>query len=232
LHKPRALAIQNCAIEEFGLYKKYLEDNGTNSTVIHPYRDDILPKVEDYALILIGGTPLSAGSAEEHEFLRREMEFLSKAIDGGKFCLGICFGAQLLARILGASVSKCRDMEIGTYRVQLTTGGIDDPLLDGFPETFPVFQWHGDTFEIPEGGILLAEGSPCVNQMFRIGNIIGVQFHLETTCAEASLWAEEYSAEMKNSGRKIDQLVSKCREFEEERGKLARMLISNMLKEF
>jgi len=229
MKKIKILAIQNCDIEGFGEYEKYIIDQGLEYEVIHPYRDPNFPDPQDYDAFIIGGTPLSANDIDKHPFLQSEAKFLESAIRLNKGCLGICFGAEILAMILGAAVAVCHPKEIGGYSIRLTHAGKDDPLLRGFPDDFPVFQWHGDQFEIPSAGLLLAEGDDCRNQLFRLGNVVGVQFHLETTCREAGLWADAYAEELAEVDKTKEQLLEECRASEAERLKLARRFIENFL---
>jgi len=102
-------------------------------------------------------------------------------------------------------------------------------LFDGFPETFPVFQWHGDTFSIPEGGKRLVEGNLCPNQAFRLENVIGLQFHLETTGEDIAPWADKYHQELTEFGKTEDQIIAECSERERERQELATLLIKNFI---
>ena len=231
MRKAKVLAIQNCEIEGFGEYEKYIIDQGLEYEVIHPYRDPVFPDPEKFDAVLLGGTPLSAYDIDEYPFLQAESKFLEEAISLNKRCLGICFGAEILAIILGAAATICRPKEIGGYRVRLTDAGKEDPLLAGFPDDFPVFQWHGDQFTIPSKARLLAEGDGCPNQLFRLGNVVGVQFHLETNCWEAGLWADAYAEELAEVHKTKEQILEECRANEAERLKLAWRFIENFLGE-
>ena len=226
----KILAIQNCSAEGFGCYERYLLAWGIEVRVVHAYRDDPLPAVNGVDAILVGGTPISAYVAHEHAFLRRECEYLRLAMMADKACFGICCGGQVLAQLLGASVGKCAQKEIGGYEVWLTDAGQRDGVLNGFPARFPVFHWHGDTFAVPDGGELLVEGEGCRNQMFRRGNVIGVQFHLEVTSREAGVWAEEYADELAACGKTRADVIRECQEREEEMVALAGVLMENFLK--
>lgn len=229
MSEPKVLAIQNCEFEGFGEFEKYIVERGLGYETIHPYRDNTFPDPENYGAILIGGTPLSANDIDKYPFLRSEAAFLEATIKHDKGCLGICFGAQILAVVLGAAVSECRPKEIGVYRIRLTDSGRDDPLLKGFPDDFPAFQWHGDRFDIPLGGSLLAQGDICRNQMFRSGKVAGVQFHLETSCREAGFWADAYAKELADFGKSVEQLIEECQASEPVRLALADRLIENFL---
>jgi GMP synthase-like glutamine amidotransferase len=226
----KILAIQNCEIEGFGLYEQYLLAQEVEHKVVHAYRERALPPVEGFDAILIGGTPISAYAVSEHFFLQREYGYLRHALAAGVPCFGICCGAQILAQLLGAQVQKCWQREIGGYEVRLTSAGQKDPLLDGFPRSFPVFHWHGDTFEIPVGAQLLVEGDDCRNQLFRCGNVVGVQFHLEVTSKDASVWVEEYAAELAEFGKSKAQVVKECLEREREMRPLAYQLLHNFFE--
>jgi GMP synthase-like glutamine amidotransferase len=215
----RFLGIKNCEIEGFGLYE----------TLLRAFWGSPLPAQADYEAILVGGTPVSACATKSHPFLTAQEQYLRSAIQGGKPCLGICFGAQLLAKILGGGVRKAKQKEIGVYELELTAAVKDEPLLQGFPPRFPVFHWHGDTFNLPPGAELLAVGADCRNQMFRCGRAVGVLFHLETTSTEAASWAKAYSDELRLFGKSVKELLSEIRGQEQEIGKLARIFVKNFV---
>ena len=135
----------------------------------------------------------------------------------------------MIAQILGATVRRNPVMEIGGYEVSLTAAGERSPLLRDFPGRFPVFHWHGDTFDIPEGAQHLVEGDLCRNQMFRLGNAVGVQFHLETSADEAAIWAAAYPQELECMAKTPEQVVGECGQREARRRTLAARLVSNFL---
>jgi len=225
----KVLAIQNSPIEHFGLFERYLVRHGIELQVPQAYQDIALPPVESFDAVLVGGTPISASTASEHPFLRREVEYLRHAVSTGMPCLGICCGAQLLAMILGARIHKSPRREIGGYDVRLTVAGRNDSLLAGFPPTFAVFQWHGDVFEIPPGARGLVEGKECKDQMFRHQSVVGVLFHLEVESKDASVWARTYRNELNAFGKTESQVVMECRAREAEMHGLADRFIDNFL---
>jgi GMP synthase (glutamine-hydrolysing) len=139
-------------------------------------------------------------------------------------CGGVVSGA------LGAKVRPCEAKEIGGYEASLTRAGRDDAVLAGFPQIFPVFQWHGDRFELPEGSQLLVEGRSCRNQMFRLDTVIGVQFHLEVASDQAATWTVEYAAELASEGKTAMQVISDCRKREAIMARLAERLLRNFLQ--
>ncbi|MNI25274.1 GMP synthase [glutamine-hydrolyzing] [compost metagenome] len=131
------------------------------------------------AIVIMGG-PMSVYEEEAYPWLIQEKEYILEAIRQEKNVLGICFGAQLLAEILGGRVYRHAHKEIGWHRITRT--GEEHPWLQELPEDFYSFQWHGDTFELPPGAQWLAQSEGCRNQAFAYNDrTVGLQFHLETT---------------------------------------------------
>lgn len=225
----RFLGIQNCETESFGLYETHLGDGGVAFDRFPAYRGHGFPPLGGYDAILVGGTPLAAYEFESHPFLVAEERYLRAALSAGRPCLGICFGAQLMAQILGAAVYPAAQKEIGVYRLEVTPAGRSDPLLAGFPERFPAFQWHGDTFDVPPGAELLVTGAPVRHQMFRLGRAVGVQFHLETPLAETGCWVDAYRDELARFGKTRAALLAETGRHEVETLALAERLIANFV---
>jgi GMP synthase-like glutamine amidotransferase len=222
------LGILNCDPEGFGRYSEYLERWGFATELVRAHRGEPLPPWSPFQAILVGGTPLSV--YQDHDFLRAESRYLAEAVAAGTPCLGICGGAQLLAQVLGATVRPCEVREIGVNEVRLTAAGREDQVLAGFPERFSVFQWHGDTFGLPQGVPLLVEGEACRNQVFRAGPAVGVQFHLETTPDQAAVWADQYADELALVGRTKGAVVRECEDHEAAMARLAERLLANFLR--
>lgn len=139
------------------------------------------------AAVSMGG-PMNVYEEDRYPFLREETEFLQRAAHGGLPLLGICLGAQMIAKACGAPVRKSPEKEVGWFDVVLTKPGRFDTLFSGLPETFGVLQWHQDMFEVPRGGRLLASAARCPHQAFRYRNAWGLQFHLETTREMVCRW--------------------------------------------
>jgi GMP synthase-like glutamine amidotransferase len=133
---------------------------------------------------------------DRYPFLKIEDFFIKEAIQRGKSILGICLGAQLIAKALGAKVFKAPVKEIGWCNVSLTRIGSIDPLFSKQPKTFTVFQWHQDTFDIPHRAISIATSARVPHQAFRYGeNVYGIQFHVEVTQPMIREWMETYEEE-------------------------------------
>jgi GMP synthase-like glutamine amidotransferase len=225
----RFLGIQNCEVDSFSLYETLLRDLDVSFDSFHAYRGEPLPPLSAYDAILVGGTPVAAYAMENHPFLVAEEEYLRLAIRAGRPCLGICFGAQLMAKVLGGDVRRAMRKEIGVYELELTSAGKVDPLLESFPLRFPVFQWHGETFDVPAGAELLVTGAGCQNQMFRRANAVGIQFHLEVR-SEAAAWARAYSDELRQFGKASHDLLYEVRAHEQQITGLAAKLLENFVR--
>ena len=223
------LLIQNCPTEGFGRYETCLEAEGAAVTVVAAYDGASLEPLGDFDGVIVGGTPVSAWEAEAHEFLSKECDYLRRVLESGNPCLGICCGAQLLALLLGAEVRRSPRPEIGTYTVSVTEDGRHDGILDGFPSAFPVFHWHADTFDVPAGAKLLVRGEDCPNQMFRHGNAIGVQFHLEIGAGDARRWSGVYADELRSFGQSSARICEECLEREADMHVLAERLIRSFM---
>ena len=123
--------------------------------------------------------------------------------------LGVCLGAQLIAKAAGAEITAGEEKEIGWHPLTLTEEGKKDRLLTGLPDTFPVFQWHGETFDIPRGAVCLAGSERYSNQAFRLGEkVYGLQFHLETTQPMIIDWLDLYREEHAKCGGTVQGRAS------------------------
>lgn len=186
----RLLVCQHVAHEILGILDPLLRDAGFRIRYVNFGRQpDARPVMDRYhGLILLGG-PMNCDQLERYPHLSREVELAQAAIASGKPVLGICLGAQLLARALGARVTRNPVKEIGWYELRPTPAAANDPLFRLLPDSQQIFQWHGDTFDIPEHALHLASSPDCPKQAFRYGdNVYGLQFHLEVDQAMIERW--------------------------------------------
>lgn len=184
------LVLKHAANEGLGTLGTFLEEHGIDVVTLDLSKGVALPVGAGSAAAVISmGGPMNVYEEDRYPFLREEDAFLRQALRLEVPVLGICLGAQLLAKACGAKVGKAPVEEAGFSRVRLTPEGMSDPLFSGVGENLDVFQWHGDTFDIPDGGVLLAEGDRCPHQAFRSGpNAYGLQFHIELTPAMLAEW--------------------------------------------
>ncbi|HXX33644.1 MAG TPA: type 1 glutamine amidotransferase [Thermodesulfobacteriota bacterium] len=194
------LIVKHIDVEGPGLIESCLNQGKIPYQILNLEPRVRFPKLEDITHIVLLGGPMNVYEEDRYPFLKDEDLFIKEAIQRGKAILGICLGAQLIAKALGAKVFKAPVKEIGWYDVSLTKVGLQDPLFSCLPKTFPVFQWHEDTFEIPNGARLIATSSPISHQAFRYGEkVYGLQFHLEVTKEMIRDWIETYE-----EGRKAE----------------------------
>ena len=229
----RILIIQNDFTESLGIYQEHLKKRNAVLHVLHAYKmleNDQFPSLHSYDAFIVGPTPISANDVMKYDYLAKEWDYLTRVIQSGKPCLGICCGGQILARILGAKVVRSPEKEVGGYTVELTDDGAMDYLFQGFPLKFPVFHWHTDMFQIPDGGKKLAVGEVCPIQSFGVGNVRGVIFHLEITCDEATRWAEAYPEELIAVRKTREAVIKECRSNEPEMRRLSEKLMINFIQ--
>ncbi|MBU2102813.1 MAG: type 1 glutamine amidotransferase [Candidatus Omnitrophota bacterium] len=148
-----------------------------------------LPELSECEAIVTLGGPMNVYETKKLSFLAAEEVFLRDAVTQRIPVLGICLGAQLLAKISGANVMRAPEQEIGWYNVSRTEQGRADALLEGLPDSFEVFQWHADTFTIPPDASLIVTADVCKHQAFRVGHTAwGLQFHPEMTQPMLAEW--------------------------------------------
>jgi GMP synthase-like glutamine amidotransferase len=147
-----------------------------------------IPPLDDYRALLVFGGPMNVDEEERFPWLVDEVAAIRRAVRRGLPYLGFCFGAQLLAKALGGTVTRAPQPEIGIQPVTLTDAARTDPLLAGLSRQPVVFQWHGDTFTLPPGATHLASSPICPNQAFRYGSAYGLQFHIEVNPEMVREW--------------------------------------------
>lgn len=201
-----AIAIRHVAFEDLGVFAPVLEEL---SYRIHYADPGILDAgalaaldVESPELLVVLGAPIGACDETTYPFLLAELELIGRRLRSGKPLLGICLGAQLIARALGAKVAPMGVKEIGFGGLQLTAEGAAS-CLGELGDDGSVLHWHGDMFELPPGATLLARTDICPNQAFMLGTaVLGLQFHLEADPARIEQWLIGHAAEL--SASRID----------------------------
>jgi len=190
------LIIKHIDIEGPGTLGDFLTAKGEPFKIIELGAGETLPTdLTGIKGVVVLGGPMNVDEDNIYPFLKDEDVFIKKVLKEEVPFLGICLGSQLLAKAAGAAVGKSPVKEIGWYKVSLTPDGKNDPFLKGFSENEDIYHWHGDMFQIPSNGTLLATAPGCPHQALRVGkNAYGIQFHVEVTDKSIKEWCDEYSA--------------------------------------
>ena len=184
------VVLQHIACEPPGEYETVLRERSATLHRVELDEGEPLPDLGGFDAIVAMGGPMSVNDDAELPWLTAEKAAIGAAVRAGVPYFGACLGVQLLAASLGARVYAGPQPEVGVLPVTLTPDGAADPLFAGLPPSFPTLQWHGDTFDLPAGAILLASSPAFPNQAFRYGRAAyGIQFHMEVLPEMAREWA-------------------------------------------
>ncbi len=201
------LVIQHVACEGLGTIGPELKRYGFGADFIRIFKNDTVPRAFPRgcsALIILGG-PMGVYEDGVYPFIKDELNLIESALKEDVPIFGVCLGSQMIAKAAGAAVYKGKAKEIGWYKARLTQEGMNDNLFLGMPEEFTVFQWHGDTFDLPKGAANLVSSKLFENQAIRVGkNAYGLQFHLEVTEKMIFEWIKTNAGELKAMKGVID----------------------------
>lgn len=188
--RPKILVFQHVPFEPLGTLDPLLKEAGFRIRYVNFGRKPASrPELDKYEALIVLGGPMNADQIDQYPNLITEVEIIREAVERDMAVLGICLGAQLLAKALGGSVSRNERPEIGWHDVNLTAAGATDPVLAAFGQSQEVFQWHEDGIELPEEAVCLAESDVSPVQAFRFGeHAYGFQFHLEANHSLIERW--------------------------------------------
>ncbi|ABC89068.1 putative glutamine amidotransferase protein [Rhizobium etli CFN 42] len=190
----RVAVVENMRNTGLGALATALDEAGAEIEWFRVWRDGILPSdiASHDALVVLGGEQ-SALDDETHPYLPELARLARRFGDAGKAVLGICLGSQILARAYGADNHLGTAREFGWHRIGVTDEGRIDPLLSAVGGEFTIFEWHADTFSLPEGAVRLATSAVAENQAFRIGRAVyGTQFHFEADMRVVEEWKADF----------------------------------------
>lgn len=211
----KILSVQNIACETLGTLERLLKADGFE---IEKKRAQDLKSANSagYSAVVILGGPMAV--YDNLPYLQNEQELVRDAIRNDVPVLGICLGSQLIAQAAGGRVFRGQRKEIGWFDVSLSDEGRKG-LFAGLETPIKVFQWHGDTYELPKEATVLAY-SDLYPQAFKVGSAYGVQFHLEVDRPMTESWIQEYGSEVRaeNLGRndiapqsgEVEKLAERC----------------------
>jgi GMP synthase-like glutamine amidotransferase len=199
------LVLKNIGSEGPGTIAGFLEKEGTCYTVVD-LTTEAFPSAEPYDTLVMMGGPMSVNESADYPYIDREAALARDFMRQGKRVFGVCLGAQIMAKALGARVYPGPEKEIGWYDIELSGEGMRDRLMaklavnprTGEPGTrIKVFHWHGETFDIPEGAERLAKSDLYPNQAFRYGKYAyAFQFHIEVTRQMIFDWLKDEKVDL------------------------------------
>ena len=191
----RVAIVENTAITHHGQVGVALHEAAARIGVYRPHADGRLPDMAEYDALVVFGGEQAATDDRTHPYLPDLARLMWTTAEGGKAVLGICLGAQVFARGGGAENRLGAAPEFGWCEVGLTDAGRADPVLQGQDAAFRIFQWHSDTFTLPQGAAHLATSAATPAQAFRVGRAgYGMQFHFEASRAVVEDWNRSFPA--------------------------------------
>jgi GMP synthase (glutamine-hydrolysing) len=196
----KAIAIRHVAFEDAGTLEGVLADRGIALTYLEAGVDDLGPAKDADLLVVLGG-PIGIYEIDRYPFIKGELAIIEAAVKKNVPVIGICLGCQALAAVLAARVYPGKQKELGWDAMTLTKEGKASPLaaIDGVR----VLNWHGDTFDLPQGATRLASSAITPNQAFTYGpNVLALQFHVELPQRDLEKWLIGHTLELSNS--KVD----------------------------
>lgn len=193
----RIHSLQHVPFEDIGSLRADIQKRGFSLDTTHWYKGDSAPALESFDVLIVMGGPMGVYDEDVYPWLAAEKSFIASAIAAGKKIIGICLGAQLIASVLGAKVTRNAHREIGWFPLHINA---NHPVATILSNCATVFHWHGDTFALPANAQLIASSQACEHQAYVINNqIYGFQFHLETTEKSAKALIENCAEDLDNS---------------------------------
>lgn len=193
----RVAIVENTAITNHGQVGVALHEAGARIDLYKPFAGEALPLTPDADALVVFGGEQSALDDATHPYLPHLAKLMADYTALDRPVLGICLGCQLLARAFGAENILDAAPEFGWNQVTLTEEGAQDPVLSHLPQSFPIYQWHSDTFTLPQGAVQLATSPKAAQQGFRIGRATyGTQFHFEASRAVVRDWRRNFAIMM------------------------------------
>lgn len=190
----KILCLKHISFEGPGAFALWAQMRGHELEVAAVYQNTPLPSLETFDALLVMGGPMNIYEDAIYPWLPKEKCYIRDAIAAGKYVIGVCLGAQLIADALGARVISAAHNEIGWFPIQRTQ---DCPATLALTEELRVLHWHGDTFELPANAIWIAQSAACANQGFLYRErVLALQCHLEMTPQSLALLIAACSNEL------------------------------------
>jgi GMP synthase (glutamine-hydrolysing) len=207
-HRLSAVALRHVPFEDLGLLAPILSAAGWDVTYREAPSDDLSdPAIVDAGLLIVLGGPIGVYDTDAYPFLSQEISLLERRLAKSLPTLGICLGAQLMARALGARVFAGPVKEIGWGKLTLSQAGLSSCLRPLADDDALVLHWHGDTFDLPPGAERLAGNENYANQAFALGtHALALQFHAEADPGRLEAWYVGHAVELAAAGLSISAL--------------------------
>ena len=192
----KILVIRNVSYETEGMLEPLLRGAGLELNIVDFQQDAAAePALEGHSGLVVMGGPMGVGDTRRYPHLTRVKRLCAQAMERSVPLVGVCLGAQIMASALGSEVYRNPVREVGWYDLAATGAARRDPLFSQLESHEVVLQWHGDTFDLPGGAVLLASSPDCPNQAFRYGeNGYAIQFHLEILKSMVEEWVRRDAA--------------------------------------
>ena len=183
------LVIRNDVICPLGIVEQALDESRVPWRYVEAWAGESLPDVDEVSGVIVLGGVMNVDEVDRYPHLGDVRALLRRLGDAEVPALGVCLGAQMLARAYDAPVYRRKAPELGFCRIEMTPAGIADPVTAAFAGTL-LFEFHEDHAELPAQAELLASSGAVEAQAFRIGRSYGVQFHFEVTTGEITAWLD------------------------------------------
>jgi GMP synthase-like glutamine amidotransferase len=217
------LCVRHQATCPVGVLGEEFDAQGMPWRYLDAWKEDSAPDLSEVSGLVVLGGEMNVDQVDQFPFLKTVRDLTRDAIEAGMPVLGVCLGAQVMARALGAEVTRSPIKEIGFVEVEATDAGRVDPVLGAFAPRSSVFQFHEDICALPEGAELLFRGKDVPVQAFKVGErAYGVQFHLEVTLNEVDSWCTDTPNLEQDWGATKEAVVAQAEELlgqQQERGR-------------
>ncbi len=220
------LSIRNISCETLGSLKEFLLSDGYRIREVLAPRQVIPENIKNFDAIFVLGGPMSVN--DDYDYLRQEKQLILNSIKLGIPVLGICLGSQLIANSCGGKVYPGSKKEIGWSYVDITEEGKNTLFKNIYDKKIQVFQWHGDTFLLPENASILSSSS-LYTQAFRYKTAYGIQFHLEITESMIIDWINEYQKEIMSENLDKQELIFDVNKKVGELNKYSKIVYKNFM---
>lgn len=191
--------LQHIDFENIGYISKWANNKNYKVAGTKLFLGEKLPELYEFDVLIIMGGPMNIYEYDSYSWLKEEKRLIKQAIENNKYVIGFCLGAQLIADVLGGTISKNREKELGWFEIEKTEESYFESI-----DKVTVFHWHGDTFTIPKNAMNIFKSKGCENQAFIYSdNVLAFQCHMEMEEENISLILKNCREELSEKGKFI-----------------------------